>query len=123
MTTDPNKDALRRTIGGIVDPEAADEVFADDNEEAAAIFAEAWEVALGKTDLILALPAIALLDEVEAVLEPFAEKASEGDTDTDGEPDPSVPDHMSCWPTFAVGDFRAARDLLTKLQQARGDRG
>ncbi len=46
---------LREDVARIIDPEAWDEISADDNEEAAAIFAEAWEVALAKADAILAM--------------------------------------------------------------------
>lgn len=43
-------------VAKIIDPEAWDEISAEDNEEVAAIFAEAWEDALAKAALVLALP-------------------------------------------------------------------
>ena len=49
----------------------------------------------------------ALLKEAGKVLEPFAERAAEYD---------DCPyDWVSAWPTFTVGDFRAARSLASKI--------
>ena len=44
----------REQIARIIDFEAWDETHAENNEDGAAIFAEAWEVALAKADAILA---------------------------------------------------------------------
>ena len=55
----------REEIARIIDPEAHDEIHADDNEEVAAIFAEAWGEALAKADAILA-PTDQRVRELEA---------------------------------------------------------
>lgn len=46
---------LREKVARVIDPEAYDEVTAEDNDDGAAIFADAWEDALTKADAILNL--------------------------------------------------------------------
>ncbi|MDP1873704.1 hypothetical protein [Phenylobacterium sp.] len=46
---------LREKVARVIDPEAYDEVTAEDNDDGAAIFADAWEDALTKADATLNL--------------------------------------------------------------------
>lgn len=54
--TAPAPDELREKVARVIDPEAWDEISAEDNDEAALIFEEAWAIALAKADLLLSLP-------------------------------------------------------------------
>lgn len=55
VSQDEPKPLDREAVARIIDPEAWEETHADDNDEAAAIFAEAWEDALSKADQIIGL--------------------------------------------------------------------
>lgn len=55
VSQDELKPLDREAVARIIDPEAWEETHADDNDEAAAIFAEAWEDALSKADQIIGL--------------------------------------------------------------------
>lgn len=115
MTTDPNKDALREQIARVIDPHAWQQAGRYGYEGLDPATAQSYARSLAKADAILALPAIALLDEVEAVMRPFAEAA---DLFLSNAP----PETMAMVAIEASEAF-GARDILAKLQQARGDRG
>lgn len=94
LMTDPNKDALREAVKRLTDLDDVlrlGDVYAGDS---------CSQMDSLCRDLKLALPAIALLDEVENLLA-----------------------RISARNGFSFDDKTRAADLLAKLQQARGDRG
>lgn len=108
--TNPTKGALREQIAALVDPHANWVPGSISHQVDAAV--DRRVRARRVADAILSLPAIALLAEVEAVLrrlEPHLDAiVCYASTMEEHEPNRIAFD---------------ARDLLTKIQQARGDRG